>query len=72
MANDSEWITGQVKISIGGVPVEMEMTVPAKPVKPQRMLPVFQKISNSFVIILSRADGFIYADFSFKNLLLRR
>ena len=49
MKNDSEWITGQVKISIGGFPVEMSMTVPAKPVKPQRMLPVFQKITNSFV-----------------------
>jgi Fe-S-cluster containining protein len=49
MKSDSEWITGQIKISIGGVPLEMQMTVPVKPVKPQRMLPVFQQMSNSFV-----------------------
>jgi Fe-S-cluster containining protein len=49
MANDSEWVTGQIKISINGVPLEMQLTVPAKPVKPQRMLPIFQQMSNSFV-----------------------
>ena len=49
MANDSEWVTGQIKISIKGVPLEMQLTVPAKPVKPQRMLPIFQQMSNSFV-----------------------
>ena len=49
MENNSEWITGQIKLSIGGVPLEMEMTVPAKPVKPQRMLPIFQQMTNSFV-----------------------
>ncbi len=49
MENDSEWITGQIKLSINGIPLEMQMTVPAKPVKPQRMLPIFQKMSNSFV-----------------------
>ncbi len=49
MENDSEWITGQIKISVNGVPLEMQMTVPAKPVKPQRMLPIFQQMSNSFV-----------------------
>ena len=49
MENDSEWITGQVKLSVGGVPLEMQMTVPVKPVKPQRMLPIFQQMSNSFV-----------------------
>lgn len=51
MENESEWITGQIKISIGGVPLEMQLTVPAKPVKPQRMLPIFQRMSNSFVEI---------------------
>lgn len=49
MENDSEWITGQIKLSIGGIPLEMQMTVPAKPVKPQRMLPIFQQMANSFV-----------------------
>jgi Fe-S-cluster containining protein len=46
---NQEWITGKIAIAIGGVPIEMEMTVPAKPVKPHRMLPVFQKMTNSFV-----------------------
>jgi Fe-S-cluster containining protein len=49
MENDSEWITGQIKISVNGIPLEMQMTVPAKAVKPQRMLPIFQQMSNSFV-----------------------
>lgn len=48
MATD-EWITGNVTLNIGGVPVDMEMTVPAIPVKPHRMLPVFQQMANSFV-----------------------
>ncbi|MDQ6785678.1 MAG: YkgJ family cysteine cluster protein [Acidobacteriota bacterium] len=43
-----DWVTGQVKLSIGGEPLEMQMTVPAKPVKPQRMLPIFQQMANSF------------------------
>lgn len=45
----SEWVTGKVKLNIGGEPLEMEMTVPAQPVKPHRMLPVFQQMSNAFV-----------------------
>lgn len=45
----SEWVTGKIVLKIGGEPLEMEMTVPATPVKPQRMLPVFQQMSNSFV-----------------------
>ncbi len=49
MKNDSEWVSGQIKISINGVPLEMQMTVPAKPVKPQRMLPIFQQMSSSFI-----------------------
>lgn len=41
-----ELVSGKVKISIGGSPLAIELTVPAKPVKPQRMLPVFQGMSN--------------------------
>lgn len=44
-----EWITGNVTLSIGGTPLDLQMTVPAKPVKPQRMLPVFQQMAHSFV-----------------------
>lgn len=36
-------------MSVSGIPLELEMTVPAKPVKPHRMLPVFHQMANSFV-----------------------
>jgi Fe-S-cluster containining protein len=49
MANDGEWITGKVTLNFKGIPVDMEMTVPAKPVKARRMLPVFQTMTSSFV-----------------------
>lgn len=49
MSENSEWVTGNVRLSIEGKPLDMQMTVPAKPVKPQRMLPIFQKMTNSFV-----------------------
>lgn len=44
-----DWVTGNISLSIGGRPFDMQMTVPAKPVKPHRMLPIFQKLTNSFV-----------------------
>jgi Fe-S-cluster containining protein len=44
-----EWITGKIGITIGGVPLDFQMTIPAKPVKPQRMLPIFQQMTSSFV-----------------------
>ncbi|MGI9036773.1 MAG: YkgJ family cysteine cluster protein [Pyrinomonadaceae bacterium] len=44
-----EWITGNVSLSIRGEPVEMELTVPAHPVKLRRMLPILQMMTNSFV-----------------------
>ncbi len=43
-----DWVTGQITLSVNGIPLEMQMTVPAKPVKPQRMLPIFGQIANSF------------------------
>jgi Fe-S-cluster containining protein len=46
---ENEWVTGQITLAIDGNPIEMKMTVPANPVKPQRMLPVFQQMTNSFV-----------------------
>jgi Fe-S-cluster containining protein len=49
MSNESEWVTGKVRISVAGQPLDMEMTVPAKPVKIRKMLPIFQQMSNSFV-----------------------
>jgi Fe-S-cluster containining protein len=52
-----EWITGEVVLSINGAPLKMQMTVPAVPVKPHRMLPVFQKMTNSFVEMSAVAAG---------------
>lgn len=46
-----KWATGQIKLSVRGKPLEIQVTVPAKPVQPQRMLPVFQKMTNLFVEI---------------------
>lgn len=43
-----DWVTGQITLSVHGAPLEMQMTVPTKPVKPHRMLPIFQQIANSF------------------------
>ncbi len=47
--NENELISGQITLDIDGTPIEISMTVPAKPVKPQRMLPIFQQMTNSFV-----------------------
>lgn len=46
---NEEWITGNVSLTIGGKPLNFQMTVPAKQVKPQRMLPIFQQMTNAFV-----------------------
>ena len=53
----NEWVTGEVVLSIGGEPLKMQMTVPANPIKPHRMLPVFQKMTNSFVEMGALAAG---------------
>lgn len=48
MSDSDEWVTGSVTVAIGGVPLTMQMTIPAKPVKPRRMLPVFQMMAGAF------------------------
>lgn len=53
----NDWVTGEVVLSIDGAPLKMQMTVPAAPVKPHRMLPVFQKMTNSFVEMSALAAG---------------
>jgi len=53
----NEWVTGEVVMSVGGEPLKMQMTVPATPVKPHRMLPVFQKMTNSFVEMSAVSAG---------------
>lgn len=52
-----EWVTGEVVLSINGAPLKMQMTVPGAPVKPHRMLPVFQKMTNSFVEMSALTAG---------------
>lgn len=47
--SEEEWVTGKIGLRINDIPVEFELTVPAGPVKPQRMLPVFQQMANTFV-----------------------
>lgn len=46
---NEEWVTGKMEVSLFGAPVEMEMTIPSKPVKATRMLPIFQMVTSSFV-----------------------
>lgn len=48
MQND-DWVTGNIRISLGGVPLELQLTVPVRAVKPQRLLPIFQQMTDSFV-----------------------
>jgi len=47
--SENDWVTGKVSFTVEGRPLEMQMTVPAKPVKPHRMLPIFQQMANAFV-----------------------
>jgi len=51
----NEWTTGTIEMSVGGVPVKMELTVPATRVKPNRMLPIFQQMTNAFVDVSAKA-----------------
>jgi Fe-S-cluster containining protein len=52
---NEDLITGNVKITIGGRPLAIELTVPVKPVKAGRMLPVFQGMSDLFVELGEKA-----------------
>src|SRR5437868_266478 len=49
--SENEWVTGRVGLRVGNVPLDLEMTVPAKPVKPHRMLPIFHQMADSFADI---------------------
>jgi Fe-S-cluster containining protein len=53
-----EWVTGTVGLNISGERFEMEITVPAAPTRPRRMLPIFQSLAESLVGIgVSRAEA---------------
>ncbi|NNE97994.1 MAG: YkgJ family cysteine cluster protein [Pyrinomonadaceae bacterium] len=49
MEEKEELEIAQVTLTINEQPVEMEMTLPAQPVKASRVLPILQKMSDSFV-----------------------
>lgn len=51
-----EWVSGKVGLNVGGRQLEMEMTVPATPIHPKRMLPILQQMTNSFVDIAVQED----------------
>lgn len=44
-----EVLTGNVKFSLNGNPLEIQFQIPAKRVKLHKMLPVFQQMANAFV-----------------------
>ena len=46
---NNDWVSGEITLELDGMPLKMNLTIPAKPVKPQRMLPIFQQMTNSFV-----------------------
>src|ERR1043165_3190392 len=50
-----EWQSGEITLLINNIPVKLNLTVPARPVKPQAMLPVFQKMANAFADLGVRA-----------------
>jgi len=44
-----DYLEGTIQLSIKGEPIEINLKVPTKAVKPQRILPVLQKMTNTFV-----------------------
>jgi Fe-S-cluster containining protein len=46
-----ETISGSVRLTINDAPLDLNFTIPTKPVKLRRMLPVFQNFSNTFIDI---------------------
>lgn len=50
-----ELVSGNVKLNLGGLEVTFGLNVPAKEVKPQRMLPVLQGIANSIIGMAANA-----------------
>ena len=45
----NEWITGKGALTMAGTKVELEVTVPVKPVRATKMLPIFQQLTNAVV-----------------------
>lgn len=47
--DSDEMLSAKLKLDINGEHFELDLAIPANPVKPQRMLPVFQGIANEIV-----------------------
>ena len=43
-----DWEQCEITLSVDGLPLRLNISVPAKAVKPQVMLPVFQNLANAF------------------------
>lgn len=54
----TEWITGKGALTIAGAKVELQVTVPAKPVQARQLLPIFQQLTNTVVAVgVSNAEA---------------
>ena len=47
----TNWVTGKGTLNVGSTKLQLEITVPAHPVRPTQMLPVFQSLTNSIVAV---------------------
>ena len=47
----TNWVTGKGTLNVGSTKLQLEITVPAPPVRPTQMLPVFQSLTNSIVAV---------------------
>jgi Fe-S-cluster containining protein len=52
-----EWVSGSIGLKVGGMPLQMELTVPSTPIHPKRMLPILQQMTNSFVDMAAREEN---------------
>lgn len=57
MAQSNETVTGSVHVALSGVEFDMQMTVPAGPVKIRELLPVMRKLTNGLVQIAEDATA---------------
>ena len=57
MAQPPEMVTGNVHVALGGVEFDMQMTVPAGPVKIRELLPVMRNLTNGLVQIAEEASA---------------